>query len=158
MRMGSMPTRREQYGWLMLALVAFAALALGVRLLVTGAPGNPALVERLTGQDWQDLLQAEPGISRLVGVMARHEGLAVLGWGIWLAWSSLRGYRSGDRWIWYAWWTVPALMVGIRVTGASAGGVLPRVLLGLALLTVGGLLLSRPALGGTPEGGTHAGK
>lgn len=127
-------------------LVALVTLALGLRLVVTGAPGNPALVEKLIGHE------VEPGVRRLIAVLARHEGLAVLGWGIWLAWSSVRGFRSGERSVWYGWWTVPAVILGIRFTGADAGGILPSLLLGLAFLTVVALLLCRPASGATPGG------
>lgn len=132
---------------MLLGLVAAIAVVFGIRLLVTGAPGNAALVITLTGGDWEQLRQAQPGVGRLVSVIARHEGLALLGWSPWLVWSSIRGYRFGEPWIWYAWWSVPAFLLGIRLTGAGAGGALPLVLASISALSVIGLLLSRPAHG-----------
>jgi hypothetical protein len=125
-------------------VVALVPLAFGVKGLVTGAPGNPAVVAELTGREWEQLRTEQPGVGRLVILLARHEAIALLGWGLWLAWTSFRGYRCGDRWLWYGWWTVPLLIVGIVVTGEGAGGALRSMLLGLAALSVAGLLLSRP--------------
>ena len=136
--------RRQQYGWAVLGAVALVPLLFGVKGLVTGAPGNPAVVAELTGLEWEQLRTEQPGVGRLVILLARHEAIALLGWGLWLAWTSIRGYRSGDRWLWYAWWTVPLLIVGIVVTGEGTGGALSPMLMGLAALSVAGLLLSRP--------------
>ena len=136
--------RRQHYGWAVLLLVALVPLLFGVKGLVTGAPGNPAVVAELTGLEWEQLRSEQPGVGRLVGLLARHEAIALLGWGLWLAWSSIRGYRSGDRWLWYGWWPVPLLIVGIVVTGEGTGGTLRPMLLGLAALSLVGLLLSRP--------------
>lgn len=138
-----MPTR-DRYGWSILTFVALVALVYGVRLLLTGAPANPVLVTRLTGQNWPELRQAQPEFARLVSVVARHEGLALLGWGIWLMCGSVRGYRGGERWVWLAWWTVPAFILAVRITGAGSGGALGFVLLGVGLLAVIGLILARP--------------
>jgi hypothetical protein len=136
--------RRQQYGWAVLGVVALAPLAFGVKGVVTGAPGDPAVVAELTGLEWEQLRTEQAGVSRLVILLARHEAIALLGWGLWLALTSIRGYRCGDRWLWYGWWTVPLLIVGIEVTGEGAGGALTPLLLGLAALSVLGLFLARP--------------
>jgi hypothetical protein len=137
-------TRRERLGWLILLVIALVPLAFGVRILVTGAPGNPAVVAHLTGQAWEDLRRQQPGIGRLVTLLARHEGIALLGWGIWLALSSIRGHRTRNRWMWYGWWPTPLLIVGIVMTGAGASGALRMALLGVAGLAVVGIALARP--------------
>jgi hypothetical protein len=126
-----------------LLLVATVALAFGTRILITGAPGNPAVVRALTGLEWEQLGTEQPGVARLVGVLARHEGLALLGWGFWLAWGTWQGRRSGGRWVWQGWWTAPLLTVGFALTGAGAGGALRPILLGTTGLAVLGLVLSR---------------
>ena len=135
--------RGQQYGWAVLGVVALVPLVFGVKGLVTGAPGRPAVVAELTGVEWEQLRTEQPGVGRLVIVLARHEAIALLGWGLWLAWTSIHGCRFGDRWLWYGWWTVPLLIVGIVVTGEGSGALRP-MLLGLAALSVVGLLLSRP--------------
>jgi hypothetical protein len=136
--------RRERFGWAVLALVALVALAFGVKGLVTGAPGRPAVVAELTGLEWEQLRTEQPGVGRLVTLLARHEAIALLGWGVWLALTSLHGFRADGRWVWYGWWTVPLLILGIVLTGEGAGGALRPMLLGLAALSVVGLLLARP--------------
>lgn len=150
-----MPTR-DRYGWSILTLVALVALVYGVRLLLTGAPVNPVLVHRLTGQDWPEFRQAQPEIARLVSIVARHEGLALLGWGIWLMCGSVRGYRAGERWVWFAWWTVPAFILAVRITGAASGGALEFLLVGVGLLAVIGLVLSRPGSRAARDGSAGA--
>ena len=136
--------RREQYGWAVLIVVAFVPLVFGVKGLITGAPGNPAVVPELTGLEWEPLRTQQPGVGRLVTLLARHEAIALLGWGFWLAWTSIHGCRSGERWLWYGWWSVPLLITGFVLTGEGAGGALGPMLLGVAALSVVGLLLSRP--------------
>lgn len=140
----AMTRRRERYGWSILFLVAIFALVVGLRLLFTGAPANPMVVIQLTGRSWQELQGTQPGISRLASIVARHEGLALTGWSIWLLSSSIRGYRLGERWLWFAWWTVPAFVLGLRLTGAHAGGTLEFVLSGVGFLALLGLILARP--------------
>jgi hypothetical protein len=123
--------------------VAIVPLAFGVKGLLTGAPGNPAVVERLTHIEWRDLRTLQPGVGRLVALLARHEAVALLGWGFWLAWTGIHGYRTGHRWIWYGWWTTPALILAFVATGEGVGGALQPALLILALAAVVGLILSR---------------
>jgi hypothetical protein len=84
-------------------------------------------------------------MSRLVGLLARHEAVAFLGWGAWLLASGIAGYRNGQRWLWYCWWTVPILILAIVATGEGVGGALRPALLLLALLAVLGLILARRA-------------
>ncbi len=127
----------------MLVLVGLVALAFGVKGLVTGAPGNVAVVRRLTGLEWDSLRARDPGMGRLVTLLARHEALVLLGWGAWLVTSAVHGYRGGERWPWTVWWTVPMVVVGIVATGAGAGGALSSLFLGLAALSVVALLLAR---------------
>ena len=81
------PTRSQQYTWTFLLVVPAAGLAVGVKGLITGAPGNPALISALTGLEWEQLRSQQPGVARLVSVLVRHESIALLGWGFWLTWS-----------------------------------------------------------------------
>ncbi|HJR15694.1 MAG TPA: hypothetical protein VJ808_02485, partial [Gemmatimonadales bacterium] len=73
--------RRQQYGWAVLGVVALAPLVFGVKGVVTGAPGDPAVVAELTGLTWEQLRTEQAGVSRLVILLARHEAIALLGWG-----------------------------------------------------------------------------
>lgn len=136
---------RHRVGWAILVLVAVVPLAFGVKGLLTGLPGNPAVIKRLTGVDWAQLQAEQLGVSRLVGLLARHEAVAFLGWGTWLLISAFAGYRTGQRWLWYAWWTMPVLILAIVATGEGVGGALRPALVTLALLTVLGLILARRA-------------
>ncbi len=138
-------TRRERAGWLALVVVALVPLAFAVRILVTGLPGNPAVVQRLTGLSWDQIQAQQPGVGRLITLLSRHEAVALLGWGWMLLWTALSGYRTGSRWLWIGWWAVPVLIVALMVTGRAGGGTLRPVFLGIGLLSVVGLVLCAPA-------------
>jgi hypothetical protein len=146
-------TRIERCAWRSLLVVPLVGLLVAVKGLITGAPGNPALVGALTGLDWEQLRTQQPGVAQLVSVLKRHESVALLGWAFWLAWTNIHGDRFRSSWVWYGWWTVPILCAGFIFTGAGVGGGLRGVLLGVAGMTVVGLLLARPATaaGGRPS-------
>ncbi len=135
--------RGAVYAWRALLLVPVVGAIVAVRGLVTGAPGNPALVDALTGLGWAQFRAQEPGVAQLVGVVKRHESLAMLGWAFWLAWTNVHT-RFANRWVWYGWWTVPVLTTAFMLTGAGVGGGLRIVLVSVTLLTVLGLLASWP--------------
>ncbi len=137
-------SRRESYGWMMLGLVALVPLAFGIKGLISAAPGNLAVVPRLTGLNWDQLRSAQPGVGRLVSLLSRHEAIALLAWGIWLAVSGVRGYRTGDRWVWQVWWTTPMLILAVVLSGVGAPGPMRPLFLLLLLLSLVGLILARP--------------
>jgi hypothetical protein len=135
--------RIERYAWSALLIVPTVGLVIGVRGLVSGAPGNPALVDALTGLDWEALRTREPGVARLVAVLERHQSLALLAWAFWLALTNIQGYRSRSSWIWWGWWSVPVFTIGFGLAGARVGGGFGLVRLALTALAVVALLVSR---------------
>jgi len=62
-------SRSERSAWRSLLLVPVIGLLVAVRGLITGAPGNPALVGALTGLDWEQLRAQQPGMAQLVSVV-----------------------------------------------------------------------------------------
>lgn len=68
--------RREQYGWSVLIVVALVPLVFGVKGLITGAPGNPAVVAELTGMEWELLRTGQPGVSVVGLLLSRPRSLA----------------------------------------------------------------------------------
>lgn len=142
-----------RFAWRSLLLVALLPIALGVRGLVGAQPLNPSLLQAVSGLGWEDLAARQPGLAHLVRILVRHESLALLGWGWWLLLACFAGPRSG-RWTWYGWWSVPILELGFRLTGARAGGPMPRILLAAAAFTVIALLVSRSAFFGSHTAST----
>ena len=130
------------YAWRSLLVVPVVGAVVAIKGLSTGAPGNPALVEALTGLDWEQLRAQQPGVAHLVSVLKRHESVALLGWAFWLVWTNIHGSRIPRRWVWYGWWTVPVLTTAFMLTGARVGGGLGPVLIGVTILTVLGLVAS----------------
>ncbi|MGH7671791.1 MAG: hypothetical protein ACREMC_02740 [Gemmatimonadales bacterium] len=137
------PMRGAVYVWRSLLFVPVVGALTAVTGLITGAPGNPALVDALTGLEWEQFRAELPGVAVLVSVVKRHESLALLGWAFWLAWANIQGTRSQSRWVWYGWWTVPVLTTGFMLTGAGVGGGMRPVLIAVTVLTVLGLVASR---------------
>lgn len=136
-------TRIERYIWRSLLVVPLVGLLVAVKGLITGAPGNPALVGALTGLNWEQLRTQQPGVAQLISVLKRHESVALLGWAFWLAWTNIHGDRFQSSWVWYGWWTVPLLCTGFILTGAGVGGGLRGILVGVTVLTIAGLLVAR---------------
>ena len=130
------------YAWRSLLVVPVVGVVLAIEGLITGAPGNPALVEALTGLEWEQLRAQQPGLAHLVSVLKRHESVALLGWAFWLGWTNIHGSRTPRRWVWYGWWTVPMLTTAFMLTGAGVGGGLRSVLIGVTLFTVLALVVS----------------
>lgn len=141
--------RGASYAWRSLLLVPVVGALVAVKGLITGAPGNPALVGVLTGLEWEQLHAQQPGLALLVSVVKRHESLALLGWAFWLALTNIHGTRLQSRWVWYGWWTVPVLTTAFMLTGAGMGGGMRSVLIGVTGLTVLGLVASRRLFHGT---------
>ena len=135
-------TRSALYAWRSLLVVPAVGALIAIKGLLTGAPGNPALVEALTGLGWEQFRAQQPGLAQLVSVLKRHESVAMLGWAFWLAWTNIQGSRSHSRWVWYGWWTVPVITTAFMLTGAGVANLLTAVLIGVTVLTVVGLVAS----------------
>ncbi len=138
----------EKYAWIILFAVAVIFALFGIGDLVQGSAADTAIVEGITGMTPDEIEAADPRIRVLIDQQARAGGGAFLVLGLLAAGIAWTSFRRGERWSWYALWTLPLLnvliFVGMYVSVDFATGVLPPPLLSAPIflgITVMGLLL-----------------
>ncbi|MCJ2531698.1 MAG: hypothetical protein LN413_05250 [Candidatus Thermoplasmatota archaeon] len=138
----------ERYAWIILFLVAVIFAFFGLGDIILGTAADPAIVEGITGMTPAEIGAAEPRILVLVEQQVRAGGAVFMVFGILAAVIAWTSFRGGERWAWYALWTLPLLNVLIFLIQYTSldlsTGVLPPPLLSapvfLAIAVVGLLL------------------
>ncbi len=138
----------ERYGWIILFVVAVVFALFGIGDVIQGTAADTAIVEGITGMTPDEIGAADPRMRVLIDQQARAGGGAILVLGLLAAGIAWTSFRRGERWSWYALWTLPLLNVLIFVVMFMsvdfATGVLPPPLLSAPIflgITVVGLLL-----------------
>ena len=141
--------RRDRYSWILLLVVGLASLAIGVGDFALGQAGDTEMVLAVTGMTWSQLTAASPSVANLVDLLARVLGAWLTGFSLLAIAVSATAYRHGERWAWFAMWSVPLAMTLVFLAFASAnriaGEALPPALLSapaLAALSAASLLAS----------------
>lgn len=105
----------EQHGWKVALALALVLGLFGALDLVGGAAdlqdGETVLIHALTGKSWDELQAADPVAAHLIEWKSRSDGATLLALAVLGAAVCLTGFRSGQRWAWYAVWTLPAWAV-----------------------------------------------
>lgn len=71
---------------------------------------------------WDQVVSSSPKLAGEINLVARAAyGFTDLIGAVLLTMISMRSYRSGERWAWYAMWIVPLALGSITVTGLSSG-------------------------------------
>ncbi|MFQ5950525.1 MAG: hypothetical protein ACE5KH_00400 [Candidatus Geothermarchaeales archaeon] len=111
----------ERHAWIIL-------FTLGVLLMLSAlAPFSESVAgpdegdQRAFGVSWVDLQASNPGAASLISFQYRIFGLAWLGFAFFVTAVSLKSYRKGERWAWYALWILPAVL-GLFVATVYVGG------------------------------------
>ncbi len=138
----------ERYAWIILFLVAVIFALFGLGDIILGTAADPAIVEGITGMTPEEIGVEDPRILVLVDQQVRAGGAVFMVFGILAAVIAWTSFRGGERWAWYALWTLPLLNVLIFLTQYTSfdlsTGVLPPPLLSapvfLAIAVVGLLL------------------
>ena len=138
----------ERYGWVILFAVAVILALFGIGDLIQGSAADTAIVEGITGMTPDEIGAADPRIRVLIDQQARAVGGAFVVLGLLAAGIAWTSFRRGERWAWYALWTLPLLsaliFVVMFVSVDFTTGVLPPPLLSAPIflgITVLGLLL-----------------
>lgn len=138
----------ERHAWIILFAVGIIFALFGAGDIALGTAADPAIVEGLTGMTPEEIGEVDPAILHLVNQQTRAGGAAILVAGLLAAAVAATSYRRGERWAWYALWTLPLLNVLIFLLMYAgldpASDVLPPPLLSAPVflaLCVAGLLL-----------------
>lgn len=101
----------EKYAWIILFAVAIIFALFGLGDVISGTAADPAIVVAITGRTPEEIGAADPRLLVLVDQQVRAGGGAILVYGALVAAIAWTSFRQGERWAWYALWTVPLLNV-----------------------------------------------
>lgn len=101
----------ERYAWISLFAVAVIFALFGVGDLALGTASDPAIVEGIIGMTPEEIGATEPRVLVLIDQQVRASGAAFLILSLLAAAVAWTSYRGGEKWAWYALWTLPRLNV-----------------------------------------------
>lgn len=98
-------------------------------------------VTHVAGVGSEELVAGAPGAESLVRFVDRELGIALVGFSVLTLVIARVSYRKGERWAWYALWTVPGFILGQDIANNLSVGL---VIVGFAglLLAIGLLIVS----------------
>ena len=123
--------------WLIFFILGILALIAAPKLL-SGNPPDPPSPEGITGLALSEMGQRVPGLTGYIGSISRQLGNFMLTMGLLMAAVAAFPFRRGERWSWFALWTVPALLLIQFVNSNFGRGWWLDI--GLVPVTVAGLL------------------
>lgn len=138
----------ERSAWVLLLVVSAASLAVGIGDFVLQQGGDTAMVESVAGMSWPELQASTPRLAGLIDLLARVLGAWLIGFSLLGIAVSATAFRRGERWAWYAMWSLPLVMAMVFVAFLAAdrvaGAPVPPGLLSapaLVVISCVGLLL-----------------
>ncbi len=128
----------ERYAWIIPFALGTFAFILGLVVALTGDPN----FKSITGMTLDQLSSTNPAVASYIAYAVRYLGTTDLTAGFFVMAISLKSYRRGEKWSWYALWAFPVLIglhtgldfsAGLVMVGENGIVVLVVFLLGLLL-------------------------
>ncbi|MBA3687438.1 MAG: hypothetical protein H0W81_01165 [Chloroflexi bacterium] len=108
-----------KHAWLIFFVFGIGSVIAGI-IIVTGVVAvDPPSAESTTGLTMDQIAARVPGIEAYVTGLARQLGNFMVGMGIVLAGVAAIPFRRGERWAWYACWSL-AIVVMVQLTNSFA--------------------------------------
>lgn len=104
--------------WLITGVAQFA----GLLRAASEATGGPPAFETIAGIPWSQFAASNPGAVRFFEFAQRGGSPYLLFFGVFSMAVSLKSYRRGERWAWYASWMYPVVFGLFIVRDISFGG------------------------------------
>lgn len=123
--------------WIFFILGVLTIIAAPINL--AGNPPDPPSPQATTGMSLHEMTGKIPGLDIYVASISRQLGNFMLAMGVLLAAIAAIPYRKGERWAWFALWTVPVLLTIQTIN--SRGGFGWQADAGFVPLTLAALLL-----------------
>ena len=101
----------EKHAWIILFVVSLLTLLFGLGDMISGGDADPAISESITGEDWEELKTSQPKIAKAIDLQIRIGGAALFTYGLLSMVVILTGFRCGEKWAWYALWSLPILAI-----------------------------------------------
>ncbi len=114
----------ERHLWMVFFAIGLIIFVFGALLILAGIrliSPDPIIPTQVVsgGKSWEQL-SADPATERYIRNVLGGLGTYLVGYGIFAMAISAGGYRTGQRWAWYALWYVPANAVVVIATGYGA--------------------------------------
>lgn len=132
----------EKHAWMILFAIGLFSLVTSFPPLF-GVDPDPARIEGIAGMTMSELRASNPKFLDVVAFLLQAYGLVTLVWSVLVIAISMTAYRRGEKWAWYAFWSLPAYFVVSTAILLTIGPTpLETVLLPLfVILSLLGLLL-----------------
>ena len=104
----------EKYGWMLLFIFWALHLVLSARDFIPSLQdlclclGGQTPLFSATGLTWAQLSSSDPRVANFIASTLVDDGISGVGLAIFGMLVSATGYRKGEKWAWYASWTMPA--------------------------------------------------
>ena len=97
----------------------------------------------VTNMSWSELEALDPVATSLVRFIYGELGLLKTSWSFFVLVITLTGYRKGEKWAWYAMWSVPAFLLSNALFNVNFVGDVSQTLEWIPVMTATllGLLL-----------------
>ena len=99
----------EKYAWIILFAWGTFNFIGFLFLTLLGASGDPDL-QRIAGITWDELSSANPRVASYIDFINRLWGINGLSTVFFVMAISLKSYRRGEKWSWYALWSLPVVL------------------------------------------------
>jgi uncharacterized membrane protein HdeD (DUF308 family) len=113
--------RWERHAWWVFFIFG-VLVVIAAPINLAGNPPNPPSPQATTGMSLSEMKEKMPGLNIYLDSVARQLGNFMLAMGVLLAAIAAFPYRKGEKWAWFAAWTVPALLAIQLVNGLRSGG------------------------------------
>jgi hypothetical protein len=137
-----------RYSWVLLFVIWALHLVLSARDFFPGLqdvcfclPGGETPIVSSTGMTWTGLASSDPRLAGFLASTLFDDGVSGVGLAIFGMLVSATSYRKGEKWAWYASWTMPAGILAAQLniyqlTGSETVLVLAVIFTAVSLLAL----------------------
>lgn len=97
----------HRYSWVVFLVISVLFVLFGIGDVILGTNADPAIVESITGIEWDVLQAASHDVATFINLSARMLGLTLLCFSLLTVAITLTSFRQGHTWAWYALWIWP---------------------------------------------------
>lgn len=101
----------EKYAWAIFVALGILWLVVGVIAVFQPEGIFESDAQSVTNTPWSELKASSPEAADFTNFVYGQMGLLKISWSFFVLVITLTGYRSSEKWAWYAMWSVPALLV-----------------------------------------------
>jgi uncharacterized membrane protein HdeD (DUF308 family) len=130
----------ERHAWWLFFIFGLLVI-IAAPINLTGNPPDPPSPQSTTGMSLSEMKVKMPGLDVYLDSIARQLGNFMLTAGVLLTGMAAFPYRKGERWAWFAAWTVPVLLAIQLGNGIRSGGLGWQVDAAFIPVALAGLLL-----------------